>query len=371
MKRVRRILAVARKEVFHIFRDKRSLGVAILMPLGMLVIYGYALDTELENLPVGIMDLDRTAESRDLVRRMTSSGFIVEAARVGSRAAVESGFRRRTYRAVVVIPRGYSEDLLTTRSVDVQVLIDGADGSTAATVDNYMRAVLAMASAEEQATETGSSFVPVDARVRIHFNPELESANFIVPGLVALVLIMICALLASVALTREKETGTLEQVLTTPVTRGQVVVGKLLPYSVIGALDAALIVTVGKIVFDVPMEGHWWALASYSLLFVFVALALGLMISAVAGTQRVAMIMALLITFLPTLLLSGFIFDHSSMPAVLRWLAQVIPATHYLQIVYGIMLKGATWFPRQTVVLLVMFVALMAASTRSFRTTME
>lgn len=368
---MRRILAVARKEIFHILRDKRSLGVAILMPLGMLMIYGYALDTELENLPVGIMDLDHTVESRNLVRRMTSSGFIVEAAQVDSRDEVEVGFRRRKYRAVVVIPHDYARDILRRRSADVQVLIDGADGSTAATVDNYMRAVLSMAAADEQRAETGESFAPVDPRVRIHFNPELESSHFIVPGLVALVLMMICALLSSVAITREKETGTLEQVLTTPVSRAEVIIGKLLPYSVIGAFDAAIVVTVGKIVFGVPMEGHWVVLAAYSILFVLVALALGLVISAVARTQRVAMTMALLTTFMPTLLLSGFIFDHSSMPPVLRWIAQIVPATPYLKIVYGVMLKGQAWFPRQTIVLLVMFVALMAISTRRFRTTME
>jgi len=368
---MRRILAVARKEVFHILRDKRSLGVAILMPLGMLMIYGFALDTELENLPVGIMDLDHTVESRNLVRRMTSSGFIVEAARVDSRDDVETGFRRRSYRAVVVIPKNYARDILTDRSADVQVLIDGADGSTAAAVDNYMRAVLAMASVEEQRAETGASFVPVDPRVRIHYNPELESSHFIVPGLVALVLMMICALLSSVALTREKETGTLEQVLTTPVSRREVIVGKLLPYSIIGAADAAIVVTVGKIVFGVPMEGHWWVLAAYSIVFVLVALSLGLVISAVARTQRVAMTMALLTTFMPTLLLSGFIFDHSSMPVALRWIAQFVPATHYLQIVYGVMLKGQSWFPRQILILLVMFVFLMGMSVRRFRTTME
>jgi ABC-2 type transport system permease protein len=368
---MRRILAVARKELYHILRDKRSLGVAILMPLGMLMIYGYALDTELENLPVGVMDLDHTAESRDLVRRMTSSGFIVESAYVESRDEIERGFRRRNFRAVVVIPRDYSEHLLTRHAAEVQVLIDGADGSTAATVDNYMRAVLAMASADEQRAQTGTALTPVDTRVRIHFNPELVSSHFIVPGLVALVLVMICALLSSVAITREKETGTLEQVLTTPVSRAQVIVGKLVPYSIIGSLDAALVVTVGKLLFGVPMEGRWWWLAAYSLLFVLVALALGLVISAVARTQRVAMTMAILTTFLPTLLLSGFIFDHSSMPAILRWLAQIVPATHYLEIVYGVMLKGQSWFPRQALVLLAMFIGLMTISTRRFRTTME
>lgn len=368
---MKRILAIARKELLHIMRDKRSLGVAILMPLGMLVIYGFALDTELENLPVGIMDLDYTVESRDLIRRMTSSGFIVEAARVDSRNEIERGFKRRAYRAVVVIPRGYSRDLLSTRAASVQVLIDGADGSTAATVDNYMRAVLAMASAETQRQSAGAVFVPVEPRVRIYFNPELESAYFIVPGLVALVLVMICTLLTSVAITREKETGTFEQVLTTPVTRVQVITGKVVPYTVIGVVDAAIVLISGRLLFGVPMEGTWWVLAGYSLLFVLVALGLGLFVSSLVRTQRVAMVAALLVTFLPTLLLSGFIFDHSSMPTVLRWIARLIPATHYLKIVYGVMLKGRMWFPQEVVILGCMLLVLMGLSIRRFRTTME
>jgi ABC-2 type transport system permease protein len=368
---MKRVLAVAMKEILHILRDKRSLGVAILMPIGMLIIYGFALNTELENLRIGVMDLDRTVESRELIRRMTSSGFIVEAARVDSRGRIERGFRRRNYRAVVIIPRGYSRDLLGGRAGDLQVLVDGADGSTAATVDNYISAVLAMASAAIPGRGAGAPAAPVDTRVRIHFNPELESAYFIVPGLVALVLIMICALLASVAICREKETGTLEQVLTTPVTRIQVIVGKIIPYSVIGSLDAAIVLISGRLVFGVPMEGSWWVLAAYSLLFVLVALGLGLFISSLAKTQRVAMMMALLMTFLPTLLLSGFIFDHSSMPAVLRWLAQIIPATHFLKIVYGVMLKGQASFPRQAAVLAGMFLVLMGLSMRLFRTTVD
>lgn len=365
---MKRIKAVARKEIFHILRDPRSLGVAVFMPLGMLLLYGTALNTELRNLPVAFLDDDHTVESRALIRQMTSSDFIVDAARLGSRDEIEPGFRRGRFRAAVVIPPHYAEQLATAPVSEVQVLVDGADGSTAATTDNYIRAVLAQVAADVQNIPRGAAGGPVDARVRILFNPELKSAAFIVPGLVAVVLMMICALLTSIAITREKETGTLEQILTTPVNGIEIIVGKVIPYSVIGAADTALVLTAGYVVFHVPMVGSWWVLAGYSLVFILIALSLGIMVSAIASTQRVAMTMALLMTFLPTLLLSGFVFDHSSMPPALRGIAQLVPATHFLQIVHGVMLKGQAWFPRQLLVLVVMLVFLLGVSTRRFRT---
>jgi ABC-2 type transport system permease protein len=363
---------VARKEVLHILRDPRSLAVAVFMPLGMLLIYGFAIDMELRELPIGVLDRDHSRASRELLRRVTSSGFIVEAARLGSRDEIETGFRRNRFRAVLVVPSGFAESVsgAAAGAARLQILIDGADGSTAATVDNYLRSMIALADAELRGGG-GPRSGPVDVRTRIQFNPELESTHFIVPGLVAVVLMMICALLTSIAITREKETGTLEQILTTPVTPAQVVVGKLLPYVVVGAVDAALVLGVGRVVFGVPMVGSWAALAAYSLLFVLIALALGLLVSSVAATQRVAMFAALMATFLPTMLLSGFIFAHASMPVPLRILGQLIPATHYLQVVRGIMLKGELWFPRQLAIMGAMLVVLILGSTRRFRETLE
>lgn len=366
---MRRILAVARKEVLHILRDPRSLGVAVFMPLGMLLIYGFAIDMELKELPIAVLDQDHSLESRELLRRVASSSFMVEAARLTSRDEIEPGFRRNRYRAALIVPRGYAEALTGAEPAKLQVLIDGADGSTAATVDNYLRAMIRLADA--RAREGTGVRPPVDVRTRIRFNPELESTHFIVPGLVAVVLMMICALLTSIAITREKETGTLEQILTTPVTPMQVIVGKLLPYVGVASIDTALVLGVGRVVFGVPMAGSWWVLAAYSLLFVLIALALGLLVSSVAQTQRVAMFAALMATFLPTMLLSGFIFAHASMALPLRVLGKVIPATHYLIIVRGIMLKGELWFPKELLIMTAMLIVLVVGATRRFRETLE
>jgi len=363
---MRRLRAMARKEMLHILRDPRSLVVAVGMPLMLVVIYGFALDMELKDLPLAVLDRDHTEASRDLVRAMTSSGFIVVAADLHDRAAVEPGFRRGRFQAALVVPENYGRDLAAGRGAQVQLLIDGADASTAATVENYLRAVLdlvnvrlAVASAAPAAT--GPRPVP-----RVLYNPELTSSHFIVPGLVAIVLIMICALLTSIAITREKETGTLEQVLTTPVRAAQVIVGKLLPYLALGAFDALLIVVAGRVLFHVPMNGSVLALAGYSLLYVLIALALGLLISAVVRTQRVAMMLALTVTMLPAMILSGFVFPVRSMPPPLQVVAHLVPATYFLRIIRGIMLVGRNWYPFEGGVMLLMAVVLLVLAAKRF-----
>ncbi len=370
-----RIFAMARKEIYHILRDRRSLGVAILMPLAMVLVFGFAIDMELKHLPVAFLDQDHSPASRALIRNMTSSGFIVDAARLRTRAEIGAGFRSSRFRAAVVIPRHFARRLDEGQNSPVQILIDGADGTTAATVDNYLNTVLQQFNREllngGSSTALRASLIPVDPRLRIDFNPELESAYFVVPGLVAVILMMICALLTSIALAREKETGTLEQVLTTPVTPLQVIVGKLLPYVGLGAIDASLVLAVGRLVFGVPMHGSWWVLAAYSLVYIMIALSLGLLISALAGSQRNAMMIALVTTYLPSLILSGFIFELRGMPLPLRLVGEIIPATHYIRIVHGILLKGEFWFGRDLAVMLVLLLVFTGAATRRFRATLE
>lgn len=367
---MRRVRAIARKEMLHILRDPRSLVVAVAMPLVLVVLFGYALDMELKDLRVGILDLDGSVASRDLVEAVTSSGFIVDAGRLAGRAEIEPGFRRGSFLAVLVVPRGFDRDLAAGGGAPLQLLIDGADASTAATVDNYLRAVIDLVDARLRVQGGPPAAGPRPA-LRVLYNAELTSSHFIVPGLVAIVLVMICALLTSIAITREKETGTLEQVLTTPARAGQVIVGKLLPYLALGAIDAVLILVTGRLLFQVPMRGSVLALAGYSLLYVLISLAVGLLISAVVKTQRVAMMLALTMTMLPAMILSGFIFPVRSMPLPLQGVAQLIPATHFLHIIRGIMLVGRDWYPLEGGVMLTMAVGLLVVAVRRFGTRLE
>ncbi len=368
---MKRILAIAWKEMLHILRDPRSLGVAILMPAAMMLLFGYAIDMELKDLRVGILDMDQSTASRTLIREMTSSGFIVEAKRLHSRDQIDPGFRRNEFYAAIIIPRGYEESLATEPVTRVQAIIDGADGSTATSVSIYLQAVIQRINTSMASSAGGNVAMPIEARMRFLFNPQLRSADFIVPGLAALVLMMICALLTSIAVTREKETGTLEQILTTPVAPGQVIIGKVIPYTLLSALDTALILGVGYWVFDVPMRGNWFVLAGYSFIYLLIALGLGLVISAVSKTQQVAMMLALVATLLPTMLLSGFVFDHSSMPVILQWIGQIIPATHYLKVVRGVMLVGRSWFPVQLAVLSGMAVFLLVVAVKRFNVRLD
>ena len=366
-----RTFAIARKEFLHILRDPRTLVVAILMPMMMVLLYGYAIDMEMDNVRIGILDEDHSSASRDFVRRMTAGGFMVDAERLTSRDAIERGFRRGNFHAVLVFPQGFSESLVREAATPVQVLIDGADGTTAATVDNYLGAVVARINGDMLRERFGSDRRPIQGRPRIYFNPELVSANFVVPGLVAVIMMMIGALLTSIAVTREKETGTLEQILTTPIAPHQLIVGKVIPYMGIAALDAALVLALGKVVFGVPMAGSWFVLAGYSLIYLIIALNLGLLVSTISKTQQVAMMFALMITMLPTLMLSGFIFPIASMPIVLQIVSHIIPATYYLEVIRGIMLKGEAWFPVQAGVMALMALILLALAIKRFKGRLE
>ena len=368
---MRRIWALARKELLHIRRDPRSLILAILQPLVMVLLYGYAIDMDIKRLRVGILDQDHTLESADFVRRMTSSNFILDAGRVATRDEIDTDFRRAKYHAVLIIPYGYAKSLASQKNTPVQVLVDGADGTTAAAVSNYLNAVIALLSRDIARKEFPDFKPPLEARTRILYNPELVSANFIVPGLVAVVMIMICALLTSIAITREKETGTMEQILTTPIRPAQVVIGKVLPYVGLGAFDTALILAAGKFVFHVPMEGSWLVLTGYSLIYLVISLGFGLLVSAVAKTQQVALQMAQLLTMLPSMLLSGFIFPLSSMPRVLQWVAHIIPATYYLRIIRGVMLRGEAWFPFDAGIMALMAVIVLTLAAKRFRLRLE
>ena len=364
---MRRIRAVVYKEMLHILRDPRSLAVAVLMPLLMLLLYGYAIDMELHDLKIGILDEDHSPASRALIRELTSSRFILDSGRLESRGEIEPGFRRNRFRAALIIPPGYSKSLLRDPVTKVQILIDGADGSTASAVDTYLRAVIARVNRELARSSLGGEGPPIEARPRFLYNPQLVSSHFIVPGLVALILIMICTLLTSIAITREKETGTLEQVLTAPVRAREVVIGKVIPYLLIAAFDGLVILVVGHLVFGVPIRGPWWALAGYSLLYLLISLSFGLVISAFARTQQVALMMALMATLLPTLLLSGFIFSLSSMPFALQVISRLIPATYYIEALRGVMLVGDSWYPKDALVMTVMLVALMTVAIRGFQ----
>ena len=350
-----RIPPLARKEFKHILRDPRSLWIIFMLPNVMMFLFGYAINLDLKDVRLGVCDLSRTPQSRALVEAIDASTYFSVAVRCEDPAETSRLFERRLIRAGVIIPRDFARTLERERRATVGLVIDGSDANSAAIVQNYLEALIATRSAGGGAAAArdagagsatgalGPGAAPlIAARPVVFYNRTLDSTNFIVPGLVAIVMMMLGALLTSVTIAREKEMGTMEQILVSPIRPFEVIAGKTLPYLALAFSIAMMIVAVGHFWFKVPFVGSLSALMLYCLLYLFTALALGILISTLVSTQQVAMMLSLMLTLLPTIMLSGFIFPIASIPRALQIVSLVLPATHFLVIIRGVMLKGST-----------------------------
>ncbi len=374
-----RIAAVMGKELHHILRDPRSLTIIILMPIIMTFLYGHAMNLDVKNIRLGAVDHDVTPESRELLASFTASGQFVLAARYPDAGTAERGMLRRETVLTVVIPAGYAEALTGGPSRPVEFIIDGSNPNTASMAMGYAQGIVSKKAVEtavvllEGEGRTGFSGLPVSAETRIWYNPELRSSHFIVPALIAVILMMASALLTSVTIVREKESGTLEQLLVSPVRSGELIVGKVLPYGVLALCDGAFILFSGALVFGVPVRGSIAVLFGYTTLYILAALAIGLFISTLFAEQRVATFAALLVTVLPAFMLSDFIFPVRSMPVFLQLVSRIVPATYYIPIVRGILLKGsgAAIFLTNGAFMLGFMLVLLAASVLRFKPRLE
>lgn len=333
-----RIRAILRKEFIHIRRDPRSLAVVFILPFVMMFILGYAIDMDLKNIRLGVLDLSHSAESRQLVDRINANGRFEVTARLEGREDIKRGFRDQLYRAVIVIPDDFTRQLATAPETKIQLVIDGSDAYSATVVGQYLDAFLMD---ETRRFWASGQRLPLQVRSLVLYNPEFISAHFVVPGLIAVILMMICALLTSVTVAREKETGTLEQMLVSPVRTREIIIGKFAPYIVMGFINAAMVLAIGHFWFGVPLRGRLDELALFTLVYIFAALALGLLISTRAQTQQVALMNSLMATMMPATMLSGFIFPIASMPWVLQQVTRIIPARYFIRILRGVTLKGA------------------------------
>jgi ABC-2 type transport system permease protein len=336
-----RLGAIARKEWIQIRRDRRSLYLAFGLPILLLIFFGYAINWDIEDLPLAVLDRDRTAESRALVDAFTASGLFTVVDRPAREAEVEAGLVSGEVRAALVIPPGFARDV-ATRDARVQLLLDGADANTATVALGYADAIVARYGARVAAGRTAASApsIPIDARARVWYNPTLESKNMIVPALIAVIMSVIAALLTALTIAREWERGTMEQLAASPVSRVEVVLGKLLPYLVIGLVDVAAAVAAGILVFQAPLRGDVFLLGVLTILFLAGALGFGIFISAAVKSQVLATQVGLISTYLPALLLSGFLFDIASMPLALQGVTLLVPARYFVTVTRGIFLKG-------------------------------
>ncbi len=364
-----RTFAIARKEFLHIIHDPRSLLIIIVMPIMQLILFGYALNMEIQNVNLAVIDYSHTPRSRNLVEQFEGSSFFNVFYYQGKHSEIEKLFLKRKVKAILVIDQDFSRNFQRQPVTSVQILVDAADPNTATLIKNYCNSVIA----SYNLSYGGQLHQPFNVEPRIWYNPDMKSAFFFVPGLIALILVMISAMLTSLAITREKESGTMEQILVSPIKPIEIIIGKVLPYILMAFFDGFLILMLGMILFKVPFIGSYILLILLTTLYIITALSLGLMISAVVETQQVAMMIAISATLLPTVMLSGFVFPIKSMPVLLQYISYIVPAKYFLIIVRGILIKGNTFFQlgTQTLALTFMTIILLINTLRKFRLNLE
>ncbi len=350
--KLRRVRAISKKEFIQIWRDPRSLGLGIAIPIILIILFGYALSLDIDHVPMVVWDQDKSKESVDFLLNFKNSKYFSINAYYDNEHDIERDIDYGRAMIGMVIPKDFSHYLNSNRKAPVQVILDGSDSNTAQIALGYVSSVVHTFNVNIITNALQSAGAPpvrmIDFRPRVWFNQDFQSKNFIVPGLIAIIMMIIAALLTSLTVAREWERGTMEQLISTPVRPAELIIGKFIPYFVIGITDLAVSVIMGKFIFGVPLRGSVFLLFILSSVFLTGALALGIYISTVAKNQLMASQMALLISFLPTFLLSGFTYEIFNMPKIVQAFTYFIPARYYITILRGIYLKGVgisdLWF---------------------------
>ncbi len=366
----RSIRAIMRREFIDIRRDRRSLILTFLYPISMLVMYGYGIRYDVDNVPLTVLDYSETPESRDLIQQMVSSGYFRVVRFAANERQVERDLTTDTSRAAAVIPREFAESLHAGRPTSVQLLIDGSDSNSATIAQGYALAIVNRYVASLGPPGTGvEQAAPIEVRSRVWYNPELKSVNFIVPGVIAVIMMIVGAILTALSIVKEKERGTIEQILVSPIRPLEMMIGKIVPYVAIALLDLVIIITAGYLLFEVPIKGSLFQLAIFSVLYLVCSLGVGVFVSTIADTMQNAMLAAIFLSLLPSVLLSGFVFPIESMPIAIRFLTYLFPGRYFVTAIRGIYLKGVgigVLWP-EALLLILFGTAIVALSASRFR----
>jgi len=347
---IRNIRAIARKEYYHLIRDFRSLYLAFVIPLLLILLFGYALSMDVEHIQTVVVDHDRTPESRDFILKMAATPYFDIVGRLSNTEAVIRALDHNQAILGVVFPPRWTENLKADRQSPLQVLIDGSDPNYAGNIRAFMTAYIAQQNQShlvEFLNRQGRTSIqtPVEARIRVWFNEDLESRNFIVPGIIAIIIMIVGALLTSLVIAREYENGTMETILSLPVGSMEFLLGKAIPYFFITLTDVLVAILMGQLLFGVVMKSSFWLMVAASSIYIGVALCIGLLISVKTKAQLVANQMAIMLTYMPSLLLSDFVFPRENMPLALKGLSMLVPATYYIDILNGLYLRNLSFAP--------------------------
>jgi ABC-2 type transport system permease protein len=342
---LRSVRAVARKEYYHLIRDFRSLYLAVMIPLLLILLFGYALSLDVEHIPMIVVDHDRTHKSRDFIRKLDATIYFNVVANLPNTAALIDHLDRNQALVGIVLPPGWSADLKADRQSPLQVIIDGSDPNYAGNTRAFITAYVAATNQEQLLAflnRQGRTRIkaPVEGRIRVWFNEDLESRNFIIPGIIAIIIMIVAALLTSLVIAREYENGTMETIRSLPLGAVEFLAGKAIPYFFIALTDVLVAILMGQLLFGVVMKSSFWLMILASTIYIGVALGIGLLISAGVKSQLVANQMAIMLTYLPSLLLSDFVFPQENMPLVLKLVSRIVPATYFIDILNGLYLRN-------------------------------
>jgi len=344
---VRRVQALCKKEFIQMSRDVRSLMAALFNPLLMIFLFGYALSLDVDRIPTYVFDQDQTPASREIISLLSGSKYFNVVRYIEREPEIDAALIRRETLLDFVVPTGFSARAKRGLKAPIQAIFAGSDSNTASIAVGYLKAVTAgfdIALQSKRLRQAGLRMVdmPVEARIRVWFNPEMKSRNFIIPGLTGVIMMAICSLMTALSVSREKETGTLEQLISTPISSTELLIGKLLPYVAVGLVDLILVVGAGILIFDVPFRGSYLNLFIAAFIFLVGTLSWGLLISVIARTQLQASQISVISAFLPSFLLSGFIYPIENMPLALQILTFIVPARYFVEILKGLFLQGVS-----------------------------
>lgn len=367
-----RFLGFVQKEFYHILRDPRTLLILFGMPLAQILLFGYAVTNEISEAKIAIVDLAQDEVSRELTGQILASGYFVKAGDHRNMAEVQDAFRKGEIKMGLVFPPDLGKHLGNGTGADIQVVSDATDPNTSNTLVTYVSQIIQ--SYQAQQMPPGSRLpIQIDLTTEMRYNPELKGVFLFVPGLMAIILMLVSAMMTSISITREKEMGNMEILLVSPLAPFQIILGKVVPYILLGMIDAILVLAAGYFIFDVPIVGSIWLLLAECFVFVLSALSLGILISTVAKTQQVALLLSLMVLMLPTILLSGFMFPIDNMPTILQLISNIIPARWFIEAVKGIMLQGSgldiLW--EESLILVGFTVFFLAVSLKRFQIRLE
>ncbi|NOY47382.1 MAG: ABC transporter permease [Chlorobi bacterium] len=368
---MKRFIGFIRKEFYHIFRDKRSLFILFGMPIAQILLFGFAITNEINNVDIAILDHSKDATTQEIINKISASKYFSIDAFITREADIESVFKKGKIKAVLNFEKDFSKKLIKENVATIQIITDATDPNTANTISNYTNSIL-----QKYMQEQNKDIKPIYTiipQTRMVYNTELKSVFMFVPGVMTIILMLVSAMMTSISITREKELGTMEILLVSPLKPIQVIIGKVVPYILLSVINAIVIVVLSIFIFNMPVEGSLFILGLESVLFIINALSLGILISTISKTQQTAMMISLMGLMLPVILLSGFIFPISSMPLPLQLISHVIPAKWFIIIVKAIMLKGVgiTFIWKETLILLGMTLFFIGLSVKKYKIRLE